>query len=629
MIFSVHISYFCIFSRKRADFCFRFFQFLLTFFKARVALFFLEISHHRIDLYLRKYKHKIVVIFIEKVHYHISMLIKLKVQNFAIIEDIELDFKSGLTVLTGETGAGKSLIIDCIGLLLGERAASEMIRQGEDKAIVSGVFDNDSPMLRGLLEKLNIPFDGLLDIKRTISNQRNIIKINDETVSLGDLKTIASLLADIHLQFDSVKLFAPENYLSMVDGFSERLVNEYLEKYRSSLEQLKKQNSRYNELVKRIEEFNKNQEEYAYAYQEINALQLSEGDEQAIEARISILSNYDKIYALSMENKELADGSSLEDIYRIKDNIDDLQKYDAEYQEISKRLNDAYFELEDIYSEIKRKTDNLDYDPAELDSLIEKSHAINTLKKKYNKSFDELIAYANELKELLKNKEDHQVLLNEEKEKLSKLFDETYEKAFDVHKVRENIAIKIAKEIEKSLGELGLTCRFDVVINAKEKGKEVAMDLFNEDGIDTVDFNIETNIGEGMKPLAKVVSGGELSRVMLAIKMLYVKSHKIGTIIFDEIDTGISGEIANKVAKKIKELSYSHQVITITHLPQVASLSDHHIRISKNVVGKRTFASAKELTLEEKIYEIASLISAGKVTDKQLEYAKELVLQDK
>ena len=557
------------------------------------------------------------------------MLIKLKVQNFAIIEDIELDFKSGLTVLTGETGAGKSLIIDCIGLLLGERAASEMIRQGEEKAIVSGVFDNDTPLLRALLEKLSIPFDGLLDIKRTISGQRNIVKVNDETISLGDLKTIASLLADIHLQFDSVKLFAPENYLSMVDGFSERLVNEYLEKYRSSLELLKKQNVRYNELVKRIEEFNKNQEEYAYAYQEINALQLNEGDEQAIEARIAILSNYDKIYALSMENKELADGSSLEDIYRIKDNIDDLQKYDAEYQEINKRLNDAYYEIEDIYSEIKRKADNLDYDPAELDSLIEKSHAISALKKKYNKSFEELLAYAQELKELLKNKEDHQVLLNEEKEKLSALFNETYEKAFDVHKVRENIAIKIAKDIEKSLEELGLTCRFNVVVNAKEKGNDVAMDLFNEDGIDTVDFNIETNIGEGMKPLAKVVSGGELSRVMLAIKMLYVKSHKIGTIIFDEIDTGISGEIANKVAKKIKELSYSHQVITITHLPQVASLSDHHIRISKNVVGKRTFASAKELTLEEKIYEIASLISAGKVTDKQLEYAKELVLQDK
>ena len=557
------------------------------------------------------------------------MLIKLKVQNFAIIEDVELDLKDGLTVLTGETGAGKSLIIDCISLLLGERAASEMIRQGEEKAIVSGIFDNDTPLLRAQLEKLSIPFEGLLDIKRTISTQRNVVKINDVVVSLGDLKVLASLLADIHLQFDSVKLFAPENYLSMVDGFSERLVNEYLEKYRSSLADLRKHNTRYNELVKRIEEFNKNQEEYAYAYQEINALQLQEGDEQVIEARIALLSNYDKIYAMSMENKEITDGSSLEDVYRVKDNIEDLQNYDVEYQDIFKRLNDAYYELEDIYSEIKRKADHLDYDPAELDGLIEKSHAINSLKKKYGKSFDELIAYAEELKELLKNKEDHQVLLNEEKEKLVSLYNETYQKAVDVHKIRENIAIRIAKEIEKSLGELGLNCRFEVIINAKEKSDALAIDLFNEDGIDTVDFNIETNIGEGMKPLAKVVSGGELSRVMLAIKMLYVRTHKIGTIIFDEIDTGISGEVANKVAKKIKELSYSHQVITITHLPQVASLSDHHIRISKNIIGKRTYASAKELTLEEKIYEIASLISAGKVTDKQLEYAKELVLQDK
>ena len=557
------------------------------------------------------------------------MLIKLKVQNFAIIEDIELDLKSGLTVLTGETGAGKSLIIDCISLLLGERAASEMIRQGEEKAIVEGVFDNDSPLLRATLEKLNVPYVDRLDIRRTISGNRNVIKVNDETISLGDLKVIASLLADIHLQFDSVKLFASENYLSMVDGFSERLINEYLDKYRSSLNELRKQNNHYLDLVKRIEEFNKHQEEYVYAYQEINALQLNEGDEQAIEARIALLSNYDKIYALSMENKQLADGSSLEDIYRVKENVESLEQYDLDYQDYKKRLNEAYYEIEDIFNEIKRKADHLDYDPAELDQLIEKSHAIASLKKKYSKSFEELISYANELKELLKNKEDHQVLLNEEKEKLTSIYKEAYERALDVHKIRSDIAIRIAKEIEKSLGELGLNCRFNVEVLAKEKAKEVTLDLFNDDGIDTVEFNIETNLGEGLKPLAKVVSGGELSRVMLAIKMLYVKTHHIETIIFDEIDTGISGEIASKVAKKIKELSYAHQVITITHLPQVACLSDHHIRINKQVKDKRTYASAKELNLEEKIYEIASLISSGKVTEKQLEYAKELVLQDK
>lgn len=563
------------------------------------------------------------------IRYHISMLRKLKVQNFAIIEDIELDFKSGLTVLTGETGAGKSLIIDCIGLLLGERAASEMIRQGEEKATVEGIFDNDSPLLRATLEKLNIPFDGELDVKRTISTQRNVVKINNETVSLNDLKAIASLLADIHLQFDSVKLFASENYLSMVDGFSERLINEYLDKYRSSLDELRKQNKQYLDLVKRIEDFNKHQEEYSYAYQEINALQLKENEEQAIEARIALLSNYDKIYALSMENKELADGNSLEDLYRIKENIEALEKYDLDYEDFYKRLNDAYYEIEDIYSELKHKADSLDYSPEELDSLIEKSHAINSLKKKYNKTFDELIAYTQELKGFLANKEDHQILLKEEKDKLVSIYKETYQRAIDVHKIREDIAIKIAKDIEKSLKELGLNCRFNVVVIAKEMDKEPSLELFNEDGVDSVEFNIETNLGEGLKPLAKVVSGGELSRVMLAIKMLYVKTHHIETIIFDEIDTGISGEIASKVAKKIKELSYAHQVITITHLPQVASLSDHHIRISKNVVSNRTYATAKELTLEEKIYEIASLISSGKVTEKQLEYAREMVLQEK
>ena len=557
------------------------------------------------------------------------MLTKLKVSNFAIIEDIELEFNSGLTVLTGETGAGKSLIIDCINLLLGERAASEMIRQGKDKATVVGVFDNDTPLIRGLLDKLNIPFDGQIEIKRTISNQRNIIKVNDETISLGDLKTLSSLLADIHLQFDMVKLFVNDNYLAMVDGFFERLINEYLEKYRSSLEVLRKQDSSYKELVKRIEEFNQHQEEFEYAYKEISALHLGDTNEQELESRISVLENYDKIYALTMENKSLADGTSLEDLYRVKENMASLEQYDYEYKELLARFNDAYYEIEDLYDSLKKKADHLEYDPSELEALIEKSHAINQLKKKYGKTYEQLMAYEEELKELLKNKEDHSLLIKEEKEKLEAAYHEAYERALDVHKIRENVAIKIAKEIEKSLNDLGLSCLFKVEVTANQEDKDLSLVIFNEDGIDSVEFYIETNIGEGLKPLAKVVSGGELSRIMLAIKMLYVRTQKIGTIIFDEIDTGISGEIASKVAKKIKELSYAHQVITITHLPQVACLSDHHIQISKLVKDGRTYAKAKELSLEEKIKEIASLISSGKITEKQLEYAREMVLQDK
>lgn len=556
------------------------------------------------------------------------MLIKLKVQNFAIIEDIEIAFKDGLTVLTGETGAGKSLIIDCIGLLLGERAASEMIRQGEDKATVIGVFDNLSPMVKGALEKANVPEkDGLIEIKRTISASKNVVKINDTTVTLNDLKNIMSLMADIHQQFDMVKLFNNENYLAMVDGFNSRLIKQYLDAYLDSYALLKKQNEQYRSLVKKIDEFNHNQEEYEYAYQEIKALDLHEGEEEEINSEISLLENYDKIYSLLMESKELMDGEALSNIYTIKENINKLSNYQSEYQDYISRLDNAYYELEDMFDEIKRKADDLNYDPNRLDSLIERSHAINALKKKYDKSFEELLEYANELNELLKYKEDYSILLKEEKEKLVAAYNDTYTRASDLHKVREDIGVSITKDLEKTLSELALTCKFNVQINGKVKDPELDISIFNENGFDTVEFYIETNIGEGLKPLAKVASGGELSRIMLAIKVLYIKAQKIKTIIFDEIDTGISGDVASKVAKKIKEIAYAHQVITITHLPQVASLSDHHIRISKNVSNNRTYTSIKELSLDEKIYEIASLISSGKVTDKQLEYAKEMVME--
>ena len=558
------------------------------------------------------------------------MLIKLKVQNFAIIEDIEIDFKDGLTVLTGETGAGKSLIIDCIGLLLGERAASEMIRQGEEKAIVQGVFDNNTPLLRAALEKAGVPEkDGLIEIKRTISSTKNVVKINDATITLNELKYIMSLIADIHQQFDMVKLFNNENYLAMVDGFNSRLVNQYLDKYLLSFSALKEQASSYNALVKRIDEFNRNQEEYEYAYSEIKALGLKENEEEEINSEISLLENYDKIYSLLMESKELMDGDALNNIYTIKENVSKLSEYQNEYQDYIERLNNAYYELEDMFEEIKKKADYLNYNPEHLDALIERSHAINGLKKKYNKTFDELRAYEDELNALLKYKEDYSILLKEEKDKLQAAYDEAYTRAMDLHKIRENIGLSITKDLEKTLNELALSCRFNVAVIGKEKDADLDISIFNETGIDTIEFFIETNIGEGLKPLAKVVSGGELSRIMLAIKLLYVKAQKIGTIIFDEIDTGISGDVASKVAKKIKELSYGHQVITITHLPQVASLSDHHIRIAKKVSNNRTYTTIKELSLDEKIYEIASLISSGKVTDKQLEYAKEMVMERK
>ena len=554
------------------------------------------------------------------------MLKKLSVKNFAILEDIEINFYDGLTILTGETGAGKSLIIDSISLLLGERASLEMIRNGEDKALISGLFSYSNIYLKSFLEKLNVPNDGEIEIIRIISPTRSAIKVNNVNITLNDLKIIAHYLADIHLQFDMTKLLNKENYIEIVDGFRKDVIDQYKDKYLVSLDLLKQENNRYIELVKRIEEIKANQEQYEYDLKELKSLNLQPNEEQDIEDRISFLKNYDKIYSLIKESEEIIDKDSLNDIYQIKDNVKTLSNYQNEYKELYERLNNAYYEIEDIYDSLNKKSRYFDYDPKELEELENRSSAIRSLKKRLNKSFDELIDYQIELENILSRQEDYDVLLKEEKEKLQKAFDETYVLANDLSKVRKATGKSIEKDCEKHLSDLGLKSVFEVRVEPTTKPNDIKLDIYKDNGIDDVDFYIETNIGEGLKPLAKIVSGGEVSRIMLAFKALMIKSSKVETVIFDEIDTGISGEVASKVAHKIYEISLNTQVISITHLPQVAALSKNHVKISKEIKNNRTYTSIKYLSLDEKIYEIASLISGGKVSEKQLEYAKELVL---
>ena len=555
------------------------------------------------------------------------MLNRLTVKNFAIIEDIDITPESGLTVLTGETGAGKSLIIDTIDLLLGERASLEMIRNGKEKAEIIGYFNVKNPRISSILSNLDIDYlDGNIVISRTISQNKNVIKVNDKTVTLTELKSLAKYLADIHQQFDMVKLLNKDNYLEIIDGFKYELVNEYKDRYLKELETLKHYNEEYLSLVKRINDIKSKRDIYEYELKEISSLNLSLNEEEDIASRLELLKNYDKIYALLEESKELIDKESLEDIYNIKENISKLSDYQNEFKGVADKLNDYYYELEDIYSNIKHKLAHLDYNPNELDELETRNNAINQVKKKYGKSVEELINYQNELKTLLQDDVDLDTSLKEERNKLSTQYDKTYESANELTELRKQIAKSICNELVSTMNDLSLKVRFDIEISSSEKDKDLSLATFKSDGINEVEFLIETNIGEGLKPLAKVVSGGEMSRIMLAIKALFIKSQKISTVIFDEVDTGISGEIASKVAKKIKEISLSTQVISITHLPQVASLSNHHLKISKQVKDGRTFTTIKKLSLEEKIYEVASMISGGKVTNNQLEYAKEMIL---
>ena len=561
--------------------------------------------------------------------YDDCMLKKLSVKNFAILEDIEIDFYDGLTILTGETGAGKSLIIDSISLLLGERASVEMIRNGEDKAVISGLFSYSNIYLKSFLEKLNIPNDNEIEVTRIVSPSRSVIKVNNVVITLNDLKVIAHYLADIHLQFDMTKLLNKENYIEIVDGFKKDVIDEYKDKYLKSLDLLKEENNRYQDLVEHINQIKANQEQYEFDLNELKSLNLQPNEEEQIKERISFLKNYDKIYSLIKESEEIINKDSLSDIYQITDNVHELSDYQNDYKELYERLNNAYYEIEDIYDSLSKKSRRFEYDPKDLENLEDRLSSINSLKKKLNKTYEQLIDYQIELENILSHQEDYDVLLKEEKDKLVGAFKETYTLAKDLSEVRKTVGKSIEKDCEKHLLDLGLKSVFEVRVTIDELPDNVDLSIFKETGIDDIDFYIETNIGEGLKPLAKIVSGGEVSRIMLAFKTLMIKSSKVETVIFDEIDTGISGEIASKVAHKIFEISLNTQVISITHLPQVAALSKNHVKISKEIKNKRTYTYVKYLSLDEKIYEIASLISGGKVSEKQLEYAKEMVLSSK
>lgn len=557
------------------------------------------------------------------------MLERLIVSNFAIIENIDISFKDGLTVLTGETGAGKSLIIDSLSLLLGERAQVEMIRTGFDKAEIIGYFDMNNIHLKALLESMGVPtLDSKIKVQRIISPSKSTIKVNDVVITLGDLKRISKYLADIHMQFDMQKILNPENYLEIVDGFKYDLIKEYQTKYLNELSKFKEKRNEYNDLLKKIKDIEEKKDIYEYHLKELNDYDLSLDEEEKIDNKIDLLKNFDKIYNILEETNSLIHEDFLDKLYDVKSLTDKLSSYQKEYTSTTEKLNDYYYEIENIFDDLKKDFERLDYDPVELTNLESRKNDLDNLKKKYKMDIAELINYRDSLIDLLKPGDDYNDLLEEIKRDLETLYNNTYKAGLDLSKIRESIALSIEKELEKNMSDLSLKARFKVSLYRDEKEKDLSGSIFKDTGIDYIDFLIETNVGEGLKPLSKTVSGGEASRIMLALKALFIKSQKISTVIFDEIDTGISGEIAGKVANKIYEISLSTQVISITHLPQVASLSKNHLKISKSIKGNRTYTNVKELSLDEKIYEIAQMISGDKVTDSQLQYAREMVIRN-
>ena len=551
------------------------------------------------------------------------MLKRLTICNLAILENVDIVFKEGFTVLMGGTGAGKSLVIDSLSLLLGQRASTELIRQGESKAVIRGEFEVSSPKLSALLSSCEVPFDGALLIERVIGKAKSYVKANGVMISLGDLVSIAPYLASIHSQFDALKLLNPENYLSLIDSYRPQMVGPYLENYRLALSDYREKEEKRKSLEERKRKLESERDFYEYQYRELKGMGLREGEKEETENEISLLRNYDAIYSLVQESSSLVRGDVLEKLYDLNKNVAKLVSFQSQYEESSKRLDDAYYEIEDIFSSLKSLFSSLDYDPARLEELEQRDSDLCSLERKYRKSIPELLSYQAELEAMIGKGSTFEEDLRKAQEESDQALQDVLKKGEDLSATRKQVASLIEKNMKKALRDLLLRDEFEIAFAPTSKDPS----CLSEDGIDQVDFLIETNLGEGKKPMEKIISGGETSRIMLAFSSIFLSSSKVGTAIFDEIDTGISGEASKAVANKIYEISLSTQVLAITHAPQVASLSDHTLLIEKSTKEGRTRTEIHELGAEEKIDAVASLISNGRITEKQREYAREMVME--
>ena len=556
------------------------------------------------------------------------MLKSLEVSNFAIIEDLHVDFLNNMSVLTGETGAGKSLIIDSITLLLGGRADLDMIRYGFDRAYIKGVFDT-TDYLNNILSNMGINILDDIVIEREITtSSKNKIKINNTNITLQMLKDFSVNLAIINSQNDTFKLFNKDNYIELVDPENDDKFDKLKNKYTLKLYEYNNKYEVYNKVLKNKNDLSKEKEFLEYNVKELEALSLEEDIDIKLEDEINRLSHFDKIKKNLCDAMNYISGevNIIDQIYNIKEAIDNISSYDKKYEEIKERLDDIYYNLDDITSNISSDFDNLDYDEEEFNNLIERLNEINKAKDKYKMNVNELISYLSDAKLKLEMATNYDDVLNEKKNDLIKSFEELKNTSIELSNYRKKICKNIEDGIIKEVYDLGLiNTRFEIKFMDIDLSDPFNKSIFKSNGIDDIDLLISFNKGEPLKPLYKVASGGEMSRVMLAFRSYFSKDSKLQLIVFDEIDTGVDGEIAIKIAKKMHNISKYMQVLCITHLPSVASIGDNHYHIYKEEIDNRTYTRINLLNMDERIKEVAVMLSGNKVSLYALDAAKEMI----
>lgn len=559
------------------------------------------------------------------------MLEKLVVRNFAIIEDISINFKDGMTVLTGQTGAGKSLLIDSISLLLGSRADTDMIRYGAKEAYICGEFKYSNPKINEILNELGINVSDTLKIERTIGEKKSTIKINDTTTNLTILNRITINLADIHSQQETFRLLNKDNYLSFIDSKTDTKLNSLLNDYVIKREEYLENYQELKEIEQKSKLSKDNLDYLESAYKELSCLDLYKGLDKELEDKILKLKNFDKIYSNLKEAYERMCNEyfNIDAIYDSYESVKSVVKYDESLKEICDNLDTSYSLASNSVESIKKILSNMEYDPDEFDELNKQQNEINNMCLKYHKDFDKLVDYVQELKFEIDLVSNYDELLDKTNKKLKNSFDILTRASKELTSYRKELALKLSDEIVNECEELELpNTKFLVSFEDIDYSNYLNKDIFKDNGTDIIDFMVSLNLGEPLKPLSKVASGGEMSRIMLSFKAHYAKINQLSMMVFDEIDTGVSGHVAKEIAKKMKDITKYNQVLAITHLPQVAAYADNQLFIYKEELDGRTITHVKELDNKERIIEIAKMLSGDTVSKYALETAKEM-LEDK
>ena len=550
------------------------------------------------------------------------MLRELKIENLAIIDELDIEFEKGFIVLTGETGAGKSIILSGINLLIGEKASVDMIRDGEENLVAQGVFDVDGEQKKKL-EAMGIDTDGDEIIIRRYYNRNGKARafVNNVRITLADLKEIASTLVDIVGQHSHQMLLNRNNHIKLLDSFLFKEDKDIKEKLSTLLSQHREIKSKIEKIESDKKETLEKKEFYEYQLEEIEKLKLKDGEDEILEAEYKKVFNAEKIREKvyeSLEYLKYDDDSALGFILESIKNIEYLGKYDERYLELAKRMESAYYELEDCVGEIEDISKNIEVTESDLDKIAGRMNTLKRIKEKYKRTLAELIEYREDLKEKLSDMNSGDFKTRELQKELDKIKAEYDKLAEKLSKARKEIALKIEDELLNELKFLNME-------DAKLKVQINKVDRMTNDGYDEIEFFISTNVGQELKPLNKIASGGEVSRVMLALKVIFSKVDNIPILIFDEIDTGIGGETVRKIALKLKEIGDSTQIISITHSPVIASKASQQFYIEKYVENSKTISRVKKLSANERIKEIGRMLVGEKINDEVLEIANKML----